>query len=299
MLDELLQKYLSAFRFDITKSLYHYTSVKTLEKIIENQNLWFIKSSSTSDNSEEKFSVDISRQLLMSLSQNNSFSMNEREILSFAEKSFIGTKERAFLFCLTTQKDDPYMWKNYASNGVSIEFDFSNRDYWICNQFEGQFYRVIYGKEVIGPFIENFVKEFLTSCNSYDSLKYSALYLADKLSLLSCFYKSEYFSAEKEVRCIYVSPRGQKYNIDSFSKSKKDDSSDTPLEFVAFPSGKYHVPHWNDYKEGDPFPKNKLPITSVTLVPGNNYADAIKQIKTTLEKNGYGDVPVFPSREIL
>lgn len=112
-----------------------------------------------------------------------------RNFITFHPSTFIEReKDKIFVFCLTEDSRNDYMWKHYADEekGVVLGFRFINKD-----DSSYHFRNIIYddGESL----------EFLKEINFYLQKKDLAFY-PDGISTLSLFYKRKKFESEKEIR---------------------------------------------------------------------------------------------------
>ncbi len=197
--------------------VYHYTSLKTLFNIIENQSIWLTDLHSSMDENELSYGDQLIRQ-------------KAKEILDIEETYFLPANNYYALSC-TDRKDSYFHFNGYGDGcrgvaiGINLKFmdDALDPNCVSILRYHLNFIRVNYSEEdfnsVISKLFFNlkkrqFLKEYLYTFifNSY-----------------RCAIKRPEFELENEVRFLYC----QDYQLKRTKLTKKGDGSDFDLyEFL-------------------------------------------------------------------
>ena len=232
-------------------TLWHYTSIDVLEKLIHpDGNIKATHYKSEDDEMELQFGRNIWNE-----------AMNEQEWLDRKDNDLRDYIDRCeclsvlrnniFVFCMTTLEDSPFHWKNYASgvNGVAIGINVSKLKEALTNlicsfQEEPQTFSVTelckasiisqvhmdyckYGKDDCKKEILEFSKKKMIPNLDREDPILKILQQFYFCEAVVPFFKREEFSSEKEVRICYSGPGllkksqkvGNKKMIDLFPSS--------------------------------------------------------------------------------
>jgi len=207
-------------------TLYHYTGIDSLQKIVESKKLWASSIFHLNDASELRYAID-----LLKKEMNKHFKNNQNDELkkivhnfySLLDSISLANYDRnnqnylsAFVFSLSEEKDLLSQWRGYAleGKGVSIGFNSQNINEKIIHQ-KLILAKCIYKKEerdsIISKLCNSLIKEFKTKktvFSDYTSQE-EAKYLLEKITRIIkifVFIKNEKFSEEKEWRILWVFP---------------------------------------------------------------------------------------------
>lgn len=274
--------------FTREKILYHYCSLDTFYKIVNNNSFWLSSPRFMNDLSEYKYSIDIILKSIDEYIKSYKLSDNENKLLdairsmialhksescSFTENQYI---KLDYFMCFSSMRDYLPLWSMYRGDntGISIGFDFKDfnplpKGFFldmIYNENDSNFsYRNFinnvlnfYEKELL-PIIDNSSVNQITGYLAWGA----ASYIVNN----SINQKDSSFSHEKETRFI----------LRSYDKGD--------LKFRA--TNKFIVPYI-DYK----YPEEHLPITSITVSPYAEEKDLVlDSIKGYLDYKGYDVSP--------
>jgi len=103
--------------------LYHYTSFEAMYSMIKENTFWATNCEYQDDHLESRHMEKLYCQLHNDKNICNMFLQYIDKLKEEDEQKLKTERELMYLFSFTTDENSEYMWKNYAKNGVIIEFD--------------------------------------------------------------------------------------------------------------------------------------------------------------------------------
>ena len=225
-LNELAEK-LYNFKTGKNTKLFHYTSSKSLENILKENELWFSDSTCLNDKSEGSYYIELFYDYFKNFNNGESeFSRFKEEVLDsihlenetfFHAKNFSKTAERMkyFICSLSLDDDSLPMWNYYTKNhdkiGYNLCFNKSN----IVNSIKEslkqkkiKYYnvesiKVLYDKNKQNNFLKECI--LLTYGKWKEANIYGMFVIADLVELLirlKFIFKHPSFKSEKEVKLV-------------------------------------------------------------------------------------------------
>ncbi|MDE6025584.1 MAG: DUF2971 domain-containing protein [Lachnospiraceae bacterium] len=192
------------------KSVYHYCSVDTFLKIIQNKTIRLTDIGKSNDY-EERIYIEnkIHEELLSQLK--NELSIEEfRNVLQVEELCRNMLRENIILYamCFSEQKDLLSQWRGYANNGTGIAIGFSKEILDSVNKetYGLTFKPICYKEEQQKIFVMEQVKTIINTMQIKNAFAAFAEVYENEIANLGCM-KASGFSEEKEWRlCKAMSP---------------------------------------------------------------------------------------------
>lgn len=178
--------------------IYHYTSARGAEGILESGKFWISEYTRTNDASEftfakSKFAEEIER--LRGRYKAASIALYERELAAFEQR------KNMFIGCFTENGDDLAQWDRYADRAAGCVIGFNA--YWYRKHKGVQLRRVIYDADYLADLVEANLKILewadarLEKADDFRRVMLATLFVAEQF----CF-KDPRFSSESEVRML-------------------------------------------------------------------------------------------------
>lgn len=180
--------------------IYHYCSVETFMKIIENKSLWLSNARKMNDFNETVWINKFIESKIDILDKNKYPKFREE-----FEAIYKANDNIPYLACFSEEGDLLSQWRGYADDAGGVAIGFSLLELGIseklpCTSVENTdtlgLQRCIYDKEKQERFI-NLIFEI-------EEEPYDVLSIVDKLKKMSYLYKNHGFSEEKEWRIIHT-----------------------------------------------------------------------------------------------
>ena len=268
--------------------LYHYTDYYGLEKIIQQQRLWFANYKCLNDPTEIKYAQDIIEKI--------SKEYNNDLLNDLLNKFFdaINHKHNIYIACFSESIEKLSLWRYYASNGCGVAIGFdedmnSHRDSEnSANYTEPNMIKVTYG-EKSEELIRQFFDLFQNLYNQIDPASFKKniypAFLTHLLAILPVF-KHESFEEEAEFRWVHqaglfcLNPLTKQPYV--FEDKYKPTASKLPeskfLPFVKQRSSKTFI-----------YPEKFLPsaIKEIWIGPCCEFLEARDWIVNLLSENGF------------
>lgn len=200
------------------RTLYHYCTVETFKKIIENKTFKFSDVTKSNDSKE-----------ILLLWEKYYEHMKSKDFNGGIMKFSIETQLNNTVYlalCFTETADSLHMWNCYANEGIAIGFDVDKLEQWtkrICMHVENKDVSngasiaelrnvTYYSSEQIDEYVENVCKD----------AKFNTAGFGD-IFLSAPFSKSNFFESEKEVRIVLtiIIPSNQTNKFDYVDKNGK------------------------------------------------------------------------------
>lgn len=205
-------------------TLYHYCSLQTFQKIMENKSIWLSDVSKSNDSKELAWIKSECQHYLMkswieyleAKKANNSFlSVSTKDFEEF-NKALELIKEndasKCWVFCLSEKKDDLGQWRGYADDGQGVAIGFQSDLFkliekiaYIADKDEELYFRKVkYSQKDIKAFLYDYagLREINEDLSSEEVLE-----IYKKVAVLTIwnapFFKNEKFKDEKEWRVAY------------------------------------------------------------------------------------------------
>lgn len=204
-------------------TLYHYCSLQTFQKIMENKSIWLSDVSKSNDSKElawiknecQKYISQSWITYLEAKKKNEFAGVRTEDFEKFQEaleliKDYDASK--CWVFCLSEKKDDLGQWRGYADDGQGISIGFQRDLFELIETIahradeneELYFKKIKYSQKDIKEFLYDYagmseINEKLTSEEAMEIYK--------KIAVLTIwnapFFKNEKFRDEKEWRIAY------------------------------------------------------------------------------------------------
>lgn len=268
-----------AFRRNPPKArgtVYHYTSKKTLKKILkDNFTLKFTQYDYLDDYTEGKVIIKVYKSICDELHRENKienhfyekiYQLEPRDQVRKVVKNIVVylTEAVHFVCCFCIDGDANAMWNSYIKNnkreGFSIGFTIDNMKPKNLD-YEIQFYKVIYDEKEKRKLLREYILEL--NDEKRISIEDKQLQIKDFLSSYRLIFKDEGFNYENEIRAILsISP--EDYNV--MIKDDKKENISKPYILVQF---------------------DKSIMIDIITSPKYKNEKEINSIKKTLENKGY------------
>ncbi|MDR7669055.1 DUF2971 domain-containing protein [Bacillus altitudinis] len=111
------------------ENIYHYTDIHGFKGILENNRFWISHIDFLNDMTEIKYTLSLSREIMLSLCKENKLSNNKINlIMNFYDKIinvyFLDHKKNCYSLSFSTNPDSNLLWSNYSQNdGYCITFN--------------------------------------------------------------------------------------------------------------------------------------------------------------------------------
>lgn len=291
-----------SYKRDVKKIIYHYTTLETLIKIIENQSLWATNTRFLNDRDEFFHGQKIIIKLLKDFIDQENFDREYIEILKAAVTNLERfAKTNQFVICFSNNGDLISQWRAYANNGkgVSIGFDRTSLTSSLAEPVTGQY--VVYDsfkKElVVRTFFEKSLfffkeKKKLFPSEEFDFNKVAAELMIGFLEIIISAYKDPSFAEEMEYRI----------------RLKTSDHDENQIPNKRFRSnGNLIIPYveletkFNEYKKlpdgnGGTVLVEQLPISEVIIGPCLDFIAVSDGLSQLLKENNYDNVKIKQSQ---
>lgn len=279
-------------------NIYHYTSIDSLYKIIDSNELWLTEYSYTNDPTEIDYGIKILNKL-------DIYNLNIENKIKSGNLNF-------FLTSFSYEVNKRTLFNEYANDakGVAIEFDIAfNKEnkFWYNNSSFTNLMPVVYQNDLQEKII-NYAFYIFETCKQW-LYEEEELYDSDNkliskkeredllVSMLSSLleeiiasFKDSSFSDEREIRWLYRHDKNffEEHNIDSKiikNQYKKNYYTSTDVNKMG-----YHEVHKKYYGKAVSL---KLPIKKIILGSRvKNKNETIKEIKSKLTECDFNDVSI-------
>lgn len=260
------------------KNLYHYTTVAGLFGIVENNCFWLTNLKYMNDSSELIHAWQIIKNTINDLKNSTEFCPFFKELLDIIYNDKQHHTTDYYAACFTHSGDYLPMWNMYGKeSGVSIEINLlSNFNFtYGPNCF---FYDMIYDESILEKFvrfvIRTYYEEYLKENNKVDFNIIKTAVIREILFSILFYennFKNKNFSYENETRLLYYHH--------SETKIKYRVKNGIIVSYVEQP-----IPTLNKDK--------KLPITSITIGPGENQHLVKTSVEDFMNAKGYNNIEI-------
>ncbi len=257
---------------------YHYTTIKALRGIVENNNLWVSNAMFLNDKSEIKYAV---RFIKKTIRQNTSIANKVIDIIENFINYIVENSDQIFVLSTSSNKDSQLLWSNYSNmDGYCLGFDFSRDweklyiktknghkeklDYKKCIRVDRVIYDVRKQKEFLKEPLQLINQHFKE--NPEGQLTQFLHYFFHVLMM----FKDPKFRHEEEFRIVFVIPEYKKY-VQYYVTSG-----------ILIP---YIEVNFED----------RIPLESIKIGPRNDIDVARASIESFLKCKGFADVEVTKS----
>lgn len=178
--------------------IYHYTSARGAEGILESGNIWISEYTRTNDASEftfaqARFSDEIDK--LRGRFRASIIALYERELAAFLQRKSM------LIGCFTESRDDLSQWDRYADRAAGCVIGLNA--YWYVKHKGVQFRRVIYDAEYLAHLVEANLKIIEWADTHLDAEdEFTRGMLATLFVFEQFCFKDPRFSSEAEVRML-------------------------------------------------------------------------------------------------
>jgi hypothetical protein len=273
-------------------SIYHYTNLESLTKIIETKSLWATNCQYLNDIFETKHIESIFRDIA------KEFQGVELSITNFLIE-LMNTKihqefiDKIYVISFTDENDSIAMWNNYGKNGVIIEFDstafYKNKikretniihkdikSIGLAKFIMDVIYDNIKIKDYFIMLIKNIAKKINYNSENIENIIKKDLDDFTYLFLLCILFKDKSYSYEKEIRMAFC---------------LLDDKDVGKVEIYRIKNNLI-IPYLDISFEEN----SKLPIKRIGINPEQKDIMYIKGIERLLMSYGYDDVEIYNSK---
>ncbi|MFW5985661.1 MAG: DUF2971 domain-containing protein [Halanaerobiaceae bacterium] len=258
---------------------YHYTDIRAVRGIIENNNIWVSNAMFLNDKSEVKYAKNVIEDTIRS---NQEISNQVIEIIEDFIAYIVDNSDQIFVLSTSDNIDSQLLWSNYSNmDGYCLGFDFSNSwDYLFIRSHQGEklvlepqkhirIDRVLYDRKKQ----RDFIKEPLKKVDQY----YRKNPDGDLTGYMHYFFhvlmmfKDPKFRHEEEFRIVFVIPE-----YEDFVEYYVSNGILIPYVEVNF--------------------TEKIPLDHIKIGPRNDIDIAQASIESFLKTKGFPDVEVSKSR---
>ena len=211
--------------------LAHYTAIQSVERIIENSELWFGSPLFMNDHEEVRFGLLEGERLLKSSPEIvKACGSPERAARFFSEfdgfsRHYVGNHlGDTYVFCLSRhgpQDNDGRlsMWRGYGGNGNGAAIVFDTAQLNAIPTSALIVAKVEYGthderRAAIGTFITTFCEMLRVNEVTDDQLRIAAYWIYERIKLFALFSKHIGFAEEEEWRVVYMRERDREKKLD-------------------------------------------------------------------------------------
>lgn len=256
------------------KSLSHYTSISGLMGIVKSRRLWASNASFLNDRSELLHALNAARTAIEKLSTSRTLVRWEPTLRKVVQELEDGKIPDTYVACFCGSADNLSQWRGYSGpeQGVSITFDRRRLDARL-HADGAKLYKVTYAKITTATKVRDALKgEFrdIADLNNLEDMadERSHAEVFRRVSSLLPKFKHYGFRDEREWRFVVQQP-----------------AAACELKFRA---GLNRVVPYIEVGARDAH----LPITSVTVGPGNDQRLTAQSLRTFLRCHGHEDVAV-------
>ena len=286
----------SAAIFDSFDILYHYTDLNGLIGIVQNQTLWATNVQFLNDKKEQKYGIELVKEIAESVKSNQNEKVIELIINHIEDRA----KLDDYITCFSKNGDLLGQWRAYANNGYGVSIGF-NDDNFDNNLSPMPFathivYDEKYHKEEIKRMLESFISFMEDYKEKFDWVilpyeEVAAMLIIDNIQAYIKYFKHPCFKDENEYRFIFTANQvmideGEDYEIQFRTNSKM------VIPFIKLENN--YQKFYKNLPEDDPqahfFEEDKrLPIKEIIIGPNLDYELVKEGIEILLNKNGYKD----------
>ncbi len=180
--------------------IYHYCSIDTFMKIIENKSLWLSDTKKMNDFHETSWIKQFIDSQLAALDKSKNKGLEELLKLHFDTNL-----NTPYIACFSEEGDLLSQWRGYADDGNGISIGFSRTDFGISEKLPSVdissintigLQKCIYDKEQQNNLVKFIFENINKTLDLYDA--------SERLKKLSYLFKNHGFSEEKEWRIIHT-----------------------------------------------------------------------------------------------
>jgi hypothetical protein len=288
--------------FDTFETLYHYTDLNGLIGIVQNQALWATNVQFLNDKKEQKYGIELVKEIAESIKNNQNENVIELIINHIEDRA----KLDDYITCFSKNGDLLGQWRAYANNGygVSIGFNEDNFDYNLSMMPFGThiIYDEVYHRAEIKRMLESFIsfmdgykEEFDWVILPYENV--AAMLIIDNIKAYIKIYKHPCFKDENEYRFIFTADQnifkeGEDYEIQFRTNNKM------VIPFIKLENN--YQKFYKNIQDDEPKPyffeqDKRLPITEIIIGPNLDYELVKQGIEILLNKYGYDNVEIKKS----
>jgi hypothetical protein len=179
--------------------LYHYTTIKTLQGILENNELWLGNTASMNDKSEIiHFLNGLQNTVKKEVGDNNKCDEFFDKIYKRIENEY------PYAMCFSQSEDDAAQWERYANaaKGICIVFNTSTL-YDLFGTMPFILQKVYYSYDERTLYLFKILVDYFKTGNIHEFKNTERL--IDNIIITASSYKHSSFSSEKEVRLVTLS----------------------------------------------------------------------------------------------
>ena len=292
----------SAAIFDSFKILYHYTDLNGLIGIVQNQALWATNVQFLNDKNEQKYGIELVKEIAESIKNNQ----NEKVIELIINHVEDRAKLDDYITCFSKNGDLLGQWRAYANNGSGVSIGF-NHSQWTSDLFPRPHgTHVIYDEIYHRCEIKRMLEDFISFMDGYKeeiewvTIPYeevTAMLIIDNISTYIKSFKHPCFKEEDEYRFIFkenqgIFKEGRDYEIQFRTNNKM------VIPFIKLENSyqKFDKNLPEDHPKPITFEEEKrLPITEIIIGPNLDFELVKEGIEILLNKNGYKNVEIKKS----
>jgi hypothetical protein len=290
-----------SYKHEICNTVFHYASLETAIKIIQNQTLWATNTRFLNDREEFNHGIKLILNLLKSFVNSLNFASEYTDILRTSLPLFKKiSKVNQYVVCFSNNGDLLSQWRAYAKNGmgVSIGFDRANLRSCLAQPISEGY--VVYDNSkkelVIKAFLEKaflFFKQQKEKFDwgAFDFNKVAAEFLIGFLEIIILNYKDPSFSEEKEYRIRLKAPD---YDENLTPTKKFRSSGNLIIPYVELET-KFNEAQ-KSLEDHGTILVDKLPISEIIVGPCMDFNAASDGLNQLLQANYYYNVKIKKSQ---
>lgn len=268
------------------KLIYHYTDIKGLKGIVENQELWLTDFAFLNDSKEISHGIECTNEILKKKISDIADPFFSQLLFTVEEKLKIKNSPRICLICYSCDNDSLGQWRGYGHGGKGVAIGMPSDSYYFFGLEEIYLGLVVYDRKVQLNLIENFIHFFHESYRTdkdYCDEKKDELYISLMLSTLFeffAFFKDSSFTEEREFRLIHIE-----------HPSVYGDGLLKPASRRFRTSSNFLIPYCTtkDIRNGD---DKRVQITEVVIGPHPEKDFVRNGIREFLDTNGYHETEI-------
>jgi DUF2971 family protein len=286
---------------DDCSTIYHYTSLTNLKKIIKSQSLYFTNLFYLNDKSEFKYGIEFIRKVIEDIKPANRII---GELIDKHIENKINSKR--FIICFSLKEDLLSQWKDYGDNGCGVSIGFHNHHLKSCLAGITEQTHIDYDEkfqfEKFKEIIQQHIAYFARHKESIDWGKHNfeeqvAISVMDFCEAFFGSLKHPGFFEENEYRFTHVYNR----KFDNRIKIKHRLKDGIRIPFIEIPTKakEYAIEKskgiWDDLGTDKTFAVKVLPIQKIILGPCVDENIVIPSLELLLKNNGYVKVEIVKS----
>ena len=283
----------------LKERIFHYTSLATLVKIIENQTLWATDINCLNDKTEFKHGITLIKKILSGTTTES----NRLLFKSLEEEMYRLTSTERYVVCFSNDGDLKSQWREYGfeGKGVSIGFNRRNLKSSLTQNLIGKYllYDIDKQEQVLNILVQKSVEFFLSikdnfGWNPYRFEQFAAVRILDFLQGVISDYKNSSFKEELEYRLEYSIEltANKRYKPDIKFRGNKRNI----IPFVELETEYHYLQRTKKKDEIMPtLLLKQLPIEEIVIGPSLDFDSVSYGIKKLLEKHNYSNIELKPS----